>query len=53
MSFYLALGENIEADDGYIIVRMKVKPIRSLDMEECANGLQLKVVLEHGRIYQL
>ena len=39
MSFYLALGEDIKADDGYIIVRMKVKPISSLDMKECAKRI--------------
>ena len=39
MSFYLALGENIKVDDGYIIVRMKVKPIPSLNIEECAKRI--------------
>ncbi|MHA1797872.1 MAG: ribulose-bisphosphate carboxylase large subunit [Candidatus Helarchaeota archaeon] len=36
-SFYLALGENIKADDGYIIVRMKVKT--TLKITTCAKRL--------------
>ena len=36
-SIYLALNEEVKADDGYIIVKMKVKT--NLDMEECAKRI--------------